>query len=67
MLRIKIFTGPTPAEVETQVNEWLATRPAIGRVVQATPTDVVHAARDGGLQRYSLAVLYEAAEGKPTE
>ena len=61
MYQLKIFTGPTPLEVEEQVNRWLKRRSELShvRVTQFTATDVAHITSSDGIQRFTLVFLYE--------
>ena len=64
MYQVKMFTGASPLEVEDQVNRWLKQRCEVSHVqlAQAAATDVVHVTSNGGIQRFTLVVLYEVRE-----
>ena len=61
MYQVKIFTGPTPMEVEDSVNRWLSERSGVSdvRLAQAASTDVVHVTSNNGIQRFTIVLLYE--------
>ena len=64
MYQIKIFTGPTPLEVEDGVNRWLRQRSEVSHVrfTQAASTDVVQVSSTNGVQRFTLILMYEIRE-----
>ena len=63
MYKIKIITASTPSEVESQANVWLKKKSQneLFRLVEVTPTDVVHITSDSGMQRFTLVIAYETA------
>ena len=69
MNQIKVFSGPTPSEVEARANEWLRdTGEAEGiRMAHATSTDTVHVSASTGIQRFSICILYQVGNSSDGE
>ena len=62
MYQVKIISAATPNEVESQANVWLKkkSQSELFRLVEATPTDVLHVSSDSGMQRFTLVMTFEA-------